>query len=142
MALTDLRGWMPVDAVVVNGRPGLAWIDMSGVRLAEPFFQQTIDRLKARDPNREQLFTEFDTLVQLEKQFDSVPPSGFIFHSSRCGSTLLANACRALARQVLEIMEIDHVEPAVRGYEADDEVGRLSPAEMPMRLTQASRRSH
>ena len=96
MALTDLRGWLPVDAVVVNGRPGLTWMDMSGVSLAEPFFQQTVDKLKAEDPNRGELFTEFDTLVQLENQFDSVSPSGFIFHSSRCGSTLLANACRAL----------------------------------------------
>lgn len=94
--VSDLRGWMPVDAVVVDGRPGLAWMDMSGVSLAEPFFQQTVDKLKAEDPNRQELFTEFDTLVQLEKQFDSISPSGFIFHSSRCGSTLLANACRAI----------------------------------------------
>ena len=96
MAITDLRGWMPVDAVVVNGRPGLAWMNLGEESLAEPFFQQTVDRIKAADPDREELFTEFDTLVQLEKTFDSVAPSGFIFHSSRCGSTLLANACRAL----------------------------------------------
>ena len=96
MALTDLRGWMPVDAVVVNGRPGLSWMDMTGVSLTEPFFQQTVDRLKSEHPQRNEVFTEFDTLVQLEKTFDSVSPSGFIFHSSRCGSTLLANACRAL----------------------------------------------
>jgi hypothetical protein len=96
MALTDLRGWLPVDAVVVNGRPGLTWIDMSGVSLAEPFFQQTVDKLRTDDPDRREEFTEFDTLVQLEKTFDSISPSGFIFHSSRCGSTLLANACRAL----------------------------------------------
>lgn len=92
----DLRGWMPIDAVVVNGRPGLAWIDMSGVSLAEPFFQQTVDKLKGENPDAHEVFTEFDTLIQLEKQFDSVSPSGFIFHSSRCGSTLLANACRAI----------------------------------------------
>lgn len=96
MALTDFRGWMPVDAVVENGRPGLAWMDMSGVNLAEPFFQQTVDNLKAKHPDRREVFTEFDTLIQLEKTFDSVSPSGFIFHSSRCGSTLLANACRAI----------------------------------------------
>jgi hypothetical protein len=96
ITITDLRGWLPVDAVVVNGRPGLSWMDMTGVSLAEPFFQQTVDRIKAEDPNREELFTEFDTLLQLEKTFDSVSPSGFIFHSSRCGSTLLANACRVL----------------------------------------------
>lgn len=96
MALSDFRGWMPVDAVVVNGRPGLAWMDMTGVSLTEPFFQQTVDRLKAEHPDRQELFTEFDTLIQVEKQFESVSPSGFIFHSSRCGSTLLANACRAI----------------------------------------------
>ncbi|HXQ73421.1 MAG TPA: hypothetical protein VN844_23175 [Pyrinomonadaceae bacterium] len=96
MALSDLRGWMPVDAVVENGRPGLAWMDMTDVSFAEPFFQQTVDKLKAEHPDRRELFTEFDTLIQLEKQVDSVSPSGFIFHSSRCGSTLLANACRAI----------------------------------------------
>lgn len=96
MAITDLRGWLPVDAVVVNGRPGLSWMDMTGVNLAEPFFQQTVDRIKSEHPIRDELFTEFDKLVQLEKTFDSISPSGFIFHSSRCGSTLLANACRAL----------------------------------------------
>ena len=94
MALTDFSGWMPVDAVVVNGRPGLTWMDMSGVSLTEPFFQQTVDKIRAEHPDRHERFTEYDTLVQLA--FDSVSPSGFIFHSSRCGSTLLANACRAI----------------------------------------------
>lgn len=101
MAITDLRGWMPVDAVVVNGRPGLSWMNMTGVSLAEPFFQQTVDRIKSEHPAREEVFAEFDTLIQFEKTFDSVSPSGFIFHSSRCGSTLLANACRALDRTIV-----------------------------------------
>ena len=96
MALADLQGWMPVDAVVVDGRPALTWLDMTGVDLTEPFFQQTIDRVRSRHPERREVFTEFDTVVQLEKIFDSVAPSGFIFHSSRCGSTLLANVCRAI----------------------------------------------
>ncbi|HEY3581420.1 MAG TPA: hypothetical protein VGK82_12780 [Pyrinomonadaceae bacterium] len=96
MMLDELQGWLPVDAAVVDGRPGLTWLDMKGVDLAEPFFQQTVDRVKAQHPERREVFTEFETLVQLETTFDSVAPSGFIFHSSRCGSTLLANACRAI----------------------------------------------
>ena len=96
MALTDLRGWMPIDAVIRDGRPGLSWMDMAGVNLTEPFFQQTVDRLKLEHPERRELFAEFDLLVQLERSFDSIPPAGFIFHSSRCGSTLVANACRAI----------------------------------------------
>ena len=96
--LEDLKGFLPVDAVVVDGRPGLQWMDMSGVSLAEPFFQQTVERV--RDGRRE-LFTEFDVLLQLEKQLDSVPPTGFIFHSSRCGSTLVSNACRAINNSIV-----------------------------------------
>jgi len=92
-------GFLPVDAVVVDGRPGLQWMDMSGVNLAEPFFQQTVERVRAG--GRRELFTEFDVLLQLEKQLDSVQPTGFIFHSSRCGSTLVANACRAINNSIV-----------------------------------------
>ena len=101
MALTDLQGWMPVDAVVIEGRPGLSWLNMAGVDIAEPFFQQTVDRLRSEHPDAQEVFTEFHTLVQLEKTFDSIAPTGFIFHSSRCGSTLIANACRAVAGSIV-----------------------------------------
>src|SRR6187397_2036661 len=97
----DLKGWLPVDAVVVEGRPGLWWMEMSGVSLTEPFFQQTVARAKADGTDRVELFTEFDVLLQLEQSLESVAPSGFIFHSSRCGSTLVANTCRAIAGSIV-----------------------------------------
>jgi hypothetical protein len=101
MVSNNFQGWLPVDAVVVEGQPGLLWMNMDGVDLAEPFFQQTVDRLRSEHFAGEERFTELDTLVQLEKTFDSVPPSGFIFHSSRCGSTLVANACRAIEGSIV-----------------------------------------
>ena len=94
------KGWLPVDAIVVDGRPGLLWMEMPDVSLTEPFFQQTVERVKTEN-NRRELFTEFDVLLQLEKVLDAVPPTGFIFHSSRCGSTLLANACKAIANSIV-----------------------------------------
>ena len=97
----NLEGWLPVDAVVVDGRPGLWWMDMSGVSLAEPFFEQTVARAKADGTKRRELFTEFDVLLQLEKSLEAVSPTGLIFHSSRCGSTLLANACRAVKGSIV-----------------------------------------
>lgn len=55
--------------------------------------------------------------------------------------TPLANACRAVARQLLEVLEIDFIdhdeEPS--GAEQDE---RLSAAEMPMRLVGGPRRPH
>jgi len=113
---TDLTGWLPVDAVVVDGRPGLSWMDMSGVSLSEPFFQQTIER--GRRENRREVFTEFDVLLQLEKQLESIPPTGFIFHSSRCGSTLVANACRAISGAIV-LSEANAVDKLIARFITD-----------------------
>jgi len=94
-------GWLPVDAVVVDGRPGLLWMQLPNVSFAEPFFQQTIDRIRADQPQTPEQFAEFDALLQLDQTLPHVEPAGLIFHSSRCGSTLLANACRALTESIV-----------------------------------------
>ena len=91
-----LKSWLPVDAVIKDGHPGIEWLDMSGVALTEPFFHQTVARVRKETASSLPLITDFDELIRLEKVSDSLPPSGFIFHSSRCGSTLVTNSCRAL----------------------------------------------
>ena len=101
VAVESLIGSLPVDAVMANGLPGLSWMDMRGVKFSEPFFQQTVERLRTQEPTRTERFTEFDALIQLEKISDSLRPSGFIFHSSRCGSTLITNACKAVANSIV-----------------------------------------
>jgi hypothetical protein len=68
---------------------------MRDVSFNEPFFHETIERIKANG-TAQSVVTDLDFLLQMEKICDSVEPAGFIFHTSRCGSTLLANACRAL----------------------------------------------
>src|SRR5215211_3423962 len=115
---TDLKGWLPVDAVVVDGRPGLWWMDMSGVSLTEPSFQQTVERARADGDKRGELFTEFDVLLQLEEMLDSVPPTAFIFHSSRCGSTLLANACGAIVNSIV-LSEANAIEKLIARFITD-----------------------
>lgn len=96
MPAEELKGWLPVDAVSEGGRPRLRWLDVKGARLDEPFFEQTVARVRAEWPDAPELFTDFDVLIQFERVADALEPDGFIFHSSRCGSTLVANACRAL----------------------------------------------
>ena len=114
----DFKGFLPVDAVVVDGRPGLWWMDMSGVSLAEPFFQQTVERAKKESGDRRELFTEYDVLLQLEKQLDSIQPTGFVFHSSRCGSTLVANACRAVDNSIV-LSEANAIDKLVARFITD-----------------------
>lgn len=110
---------MPVDAVVVDGRPGLTWMDMSDVELKEPFFQQTVDRVRDEEPWRDAgLFTQFDALLQLDQVLPRVQPSGFIFHSSRCGSTLVANVCRALDDAIV-VSEANPIDKLVARFITD-----------------------
>ena len=111
------NGWLPVDAVIADGRPGLLWLEMADVSLTEPFFQQTVARAKTEN-NRRELFTEFDALLQLEKLLDSEPPKGFIFHSSRCGSTLVANACRAITNSIV-LSEANAIDKLVARFITD-----------------------
>lgn len=120
----ELTGWLPVDAVVVDGLPGLWWMDMSDVSLTEPFFQQTVERAKAENNKRGERFTEFDVLLQLEKALDSTPPTGFIFHSSRCGSTLVANACRAITNSIV-ISEANAIDKLVARFITDAPEGSV-----------------
>ena len=96
-----LLNWLPVDALLVDGRQCVKWMDVAGVSLDEPLFEQTVARVQRERPEAAEIVAGFETLIQLEKISDSVRPSGFIFHTSRCGSTLLANACRALPGSIV-----------------------------------------
>lgn len=91
-SIEQLRSWLPVDAVIHDGRPAIKWMDVDDVAFDEPFFHETILKLKSHRT----VITELDALLQLEKFAEPVEPTGFILHASRCGSTLLANACKAL----------------------------------------------
>lgn len=96
-----LVNWLPVDALSIADRPYLKWMEMRELSLSEPFFFQTVARARQAHPDAAEVLTRPDALIQLEKISDSISPSGFIFHTSRCGSTLLANACRALEGSIV-----------------------------------------
>ncbi len=104
----QLKSWLPVDAIIDSGHPAIAWMDFSDVVLTEPFFHETVARVTAT-LNRQSVITDLDALLQLEKISDHLHPSGVIFHTSRCGSTLVANACRALNGSIVinEALVID-----------------------------------
>src|SRR5258708_18177537 len=83
-----LLGRLPYQIRGEQFHPDSVWRHLGTERLVEPFFDQTIER-RRRDPdNRVQ-----DRVTSTEG-LDCLPavrpPAGFIFHTSRCGSTLVA----------------------------------------------------
>lgn len=110
-----LSGWVPME--LRRGNRQVAWIRLDERGLTDPFFQQTVRRLGT--PGSENIRqTNVETMMTVG---EDIIPNGFIFHISRCGSTLLANALRAYPGSVVvsEARPISQVlsrilEPAAR----------------------------
>jgi hypothetical protein len=74
------------------------WRDMREEELAEPAFQESLVRIRRERPQALEIADSFASLISHDPHQLGTPPSGFIFHVSRCGSTLVANALRATGR--------------------------------------------
>lgn len=108
----QLAGWIPIRVYWQEGRPWLDWCYLGQERFEEPFFDQTIERALRRPFSllfRHQ--TPIEILAQARAALDCVPPSGFIFHMSRCGSTLISQMLAALPRNIVisEASPIDSI---------------------------------
>jgi len=76
----------------------IEWVDVGKWPLSAPFLHQTVDRLKVEHKNPITRTTGFDALKKIG---DGLDPTGFIFHISRCGSTLLCNGLKMLPGAVV-----------------------------------------
>jgi hypothetical protein len=138
-----LQGWTPIAVERAGGPSAIRWCFTDGVEFADPFFEQTIDRC-LRDPFRLLFWrdTGFDALAELASVSPGLRPTGFIFHMSRCGSTLLAQLLARLPA-VLVMSEPPTVDGVLRSGVGDRErVDRLrwmiSALGQPRRVEQAS----
>jgi hypothetical protein len=99
------RGWLPIDfdfdpqpAVVPGG--SVRWREFGETPLAEPFFRQTLERME--QPVRPvEIDTSIESMLRMSDRLPEVLPSGFIFHISHCGSTLVANALKGASSTVV-----------------------------------------
>jgi hypothetical protein len=76
------------------------WLECGSTHFAEPFFGDTIRRVMRLNPAAGEQITDLQALLDAAGQYDTVRPSGVIFHVSRCGSTVLTNALKTGARVV------------------------------------------
>lgn len=87
----ELRHWFPLTAGFVDGEVTLAWRDMADIAFTDSFFENTLAR-QQRDARR-----VCHTPATALDQFNDVPaPDAFVFHVSRCGSTLLTQLLASL----------------------------------------------
>jgi hypothetical protein len=114
MNAAQFADWMPVRLYWEGDHPMVDWCYLGASRFTEPFFADTIEKRFYTPFNllfRKQ--TSIDVLAELEQVAPGVPPSGFIFHMSRCGSTLVSQMLAALPQNIV-ISEAIPIDMALR----------------------------
>lgn len=112
LAALGLADWTPIRLFWNDGEPCVDWCRLPAAPFAEPFFEQTVGQAMthpARLLFRQQTSTDvLEAIGRAELSLETgdaaepvVRPAGFVFHVSRCGSTLISQMLAALARNVV-----------------------------------------
>jgi hypothetical protein len=110
----DLGRWFPIRLGWRGTQAIIEWCYMGDRRFTEPFFEQTMVACLRHPFNRLfRLQTPIDRLAELAQTQPGLPATGFIFHMSRCGSTLVAQVLAALP-QAIVLAEAEPIDAVLR----------------------------
>jgi hypothetical protein len=101
MTSEKFAGLFPVDITRCPPPAVVSWLDFRGADLTEPFFHQTVDRILRSRSDAGLVKSDLNELIGFENQVNSLQPALFIFHLSRCGSTLISNALKSIRNAIV-----------------------------------------
>lgn len=107
-----LANWTPFRIRAGKSEHRVDWCYVGTEAFTDPFFEQTLARCLKKPFNQFVAHeTPIDNLLDWSPPEHSIAPTAFIFHGSRCGSTLLARMAAALPGTVVlsEAATVDHV---------------------------------
>jgi hypothetical protein len=103
--------WVPF-RIVESAWPAVEWCHLAGRRYTEPFFEDTVRRCLSHPFNR--LFRPRTPVADLANLHPG-RPAGLIFHTSRCGSTLVSQMLAVLPGTIM-VSEAEPVDTLLRGF--------------------------
>src|SRR5690606_8885374 len=92
MHMSPLQYWYPARLRLHERDPYCEWLQLESIPFTDPFFDETLAKGRSSPANSSR-FRPMSSLGQLldwQDELPHVPPTAFIFHVSRCGSTLLS----------------------------------------------------
>ena len=105
-----------------ESRPMVDWGHLGARRFTDPFFAQTLDACVSHPADllfRHQ--TSLENLGEIAASQPSLSPTGFIFHMSRCGSTLISQMLAASTENIV-LSEPDPVDAVLRAHFRDPNI--------------------
>ncbi len=95
------RGFIPIGIEHQNDEHHIAWLNVGDYQFTESKFRYSIQHLTAHNQQLDRFVTDIRLMRSNEFLADTIYPSGFIFHMSRCGSTLLAKAMARVPEHIV-----------------------------------------
>lgn len=101
--MSALINWIPYQLLYKENDWQLLWLDLQEKHIEEPFFDETINLCRFRMKERSAYLpaSNLGFLEEAAKLIDSITPDAFIFHVSRCGSTLLSQALATVETNIV-----------------------------------------
>lgn len=90
--MLSLNNWIPFRIKIIDRQLYFEWLYLSDADFNDPFFEETIAGCMCHPFNssRFRSLSSVDSFLEWADYFPSRNPDAFIFHVSRCGSTLLS----------------------------------------------------
>lgn len=95
-------GWIPSRLRIDGAECRVDWCYLGSRRFVEPFFRDTIQSAM-QEPFNQAFWqdTSIDALIDWARERPGLAPTAFVYHASRCGSTLIARMLMALDSHVV-----------------------------------------
>jgi hypothetical protein len=89
-----LDNWIPYHLTESNDEHACKWLYTNGDKFTGPFFTESVSKCLSHPFNsgRYRSYSNISVLPEWAANLNSIPPSAFIFHISRCGSTLISQS--------------------------------------------------
>jgi hypothetical protein len=102
MERLNLEGWLPIRVWQEAGQWQVDWCWFGDTRLHQPFFRDAVeDALRLPFNQAFRRTTALSTLADRQVCSPGLAPSAFIFHASRCGSTLISQMLARLDNHIV-----------------------------------------
>jgi len=116
MSALLLEGWVPMRVYWQGAEPLVEWCYLGAGRFTDAFFDTTIQQALETPFNT--LFrhqTSMDALAEWHARSPGLKPTGFIFHMSRCGSTLVSQLLASLPTSLV-LSEAGPIDALIRSH--------------------------
>jgi hypothetical protein len=127
--MNELLNWIPEKFIRAEDQQMIRWLYTGAQPYTDPFFDETITRCRALSPNLRscKVISTSQWLIEQAKGTNSVYPSAFIFHVSRCGSTLLSQLLGLIPGNIV-LAEVPFLDAILQNGTNEDHTKDLLPA--------------